>query len=110
MNCTQCQSRTDVYDTRVLHDMGVRRKRKCVECGFRFATLESLDAARPLRIRKPKPAKAVKIPRPKVARPSKVVATKPGRRVTNFDDEVVFDGSSEDLWDVARELGIEGYK
>lgn len=108
MNCLSCHSRTDVYDTRVLPDMGVRRKRKCVACGFRFATLESLDAMRPLRTREPKP---VKTPRPKVARKSKAVAARPTRRETNFEDDVEMDhGLSADLWDVARELGIEGYK
>jgi len=108
MNCISCRARTDVYDTRVLPDMGVRRKRKCVACGFRFATLESLDADRPLRAKSPKP---VKTPRPKVARPSRAVAARPARRETNFDNDIeIGNGMSEDLWDVARELGIERYR
>ena len=108
MNCLSCQSRTDVYDTRALPDLGVRRKRKCVACGFRFATLEALDATRPLRTRKPK---RVPVLKPKVQRPKKSMSTKPARRETNFEDEVQRDtGLSEDLWDVARELGIEGYR
>lgn len=108
MNCISCQARTDVYDTRVLPDMGVRRKRKCIACGFRFATLEALDAMRPLRVQEPKP---VKTKRPKVARPSKAIVARPARRETNFEDDMEPDtGLSEDLWDVARELGIEGYR
>jgi transcriptional regulator NrdR family protein len=108
MNCLSCHARTDVYDTRVLPDMGVRRKRKCVACGFRFATLEVLDAMRPLRTREPKP---VKTPKPKVSRSPKAVAAKPARRENNFDDDAdLSHGVSEDLWEVARELGIEGYR
>lgn len=111
MNCISCQARTDVYDTRALPDMGVRRKRKCVACGFRFATLEALDEVRPLRVRKPKPAKRAQAPSPKVAKPGKASVTKPTRRETNLDDDVGLDnGLTSDLWDVARELGIEGYK
>ena len=108
MNCLSCRSRTDVYDTRVLPDHGVRRKRKCVACGFRFATLESLDAMRPLRTKKPKP---VKVPRPKVARPTRTATVRPARREKNYEGDIDFGGSmSEDIWEVARELGIEGYR
>ncbi len=41
MNCPVCQSATQVLDSRLTHEgQGVRRRRKCRACSFRFSTLE----------------------------------------------------------------------
>lgn len=41
MQCPFCQSETKVLDSRLtLQGQGVRRRRKCSECDFRYSTLE----------------------------------------------------------------------
>lgn len=41
MNCPFCANETKVLDSRVaMEGQGVRRRRKCVNCSFRFSTLE----------------------------------------------------------------------
>lgn len=108
MKCLECNSATDVYDTRLLPGQGARRKRKCVKCGFRFATLEVLDTTRELRERTPKPPKPErpqKVRQPKLARSKAVKPRRPEDDLYEPDINV-----NEDLWDVARELGIEGFK
>lgn len=37
--CLNCGHRTNVYETRT-GSRGVRRRRKCAQCGVRFSTLE----------------------------------------------------------------------
>lgn len=52
MRC-KCGGDTRVVDARVLEN-GVRRRRLCMDCGFRFSTLESVL---PEKVREPKPTK-----------------------------------------------------
>lgn len=41
MNCPCCSKETKVLDSRLsMEGQGVRRRRKCVSCDFRFSTLE----------------------------------------------------------------------
>lgn len=41
MQCPLCSKETKVLDSRLTYEgAGVRRRRKCVECSFRFSTLE----------------------------------------------------------------------
>lgn len=109
MRCIKCNSATDVYDTRLIPGEGSRRKRKCVKCGFRFATIEILDTVRELKEREPAAPKPEKKPRLKKVRqpkPPRTRAEKPRRP----EDDVYEPEISDDIWDVARELGIEGYR
>lgn len=39
MNCPTCNGQTRVIDTEMNED-SVKRRRKCLSCGFRFSTLE----------------------------------------------------------------------
>jgi hypothetical protein len=108
-NCPKCQSKTDVYDSRLSMEGEFRRKRKCknVDCGFRYATIEVLDSARPLD-KEPREAKPKAAPRPKkIADPKKVKQIKE-RRVRKFEDydDYVHGGMDRDIQDVARDLGI----
>lgn len=108
MNCLQCQARTDVYDTRVLPGQGVRRKRKCLQCGFRFATIETVDAMRKLQERIPKPVLA---PRPKKARRPRPITHHPSPPRRAREEDLDSDLSiTQDIMEVARELGIEGFR
>lgn len=110
MKCIECNSRTDVYDSRLIEGRGYRRKRKCMKCGFRFATIEVLDEEKGLRPDTPKAPAAPKPPRPKKVRLPKeprIKAVKPRRPEDDYFEE---DNISEDVWDVARELGIERYR
>lgn len=110
MKCTQCNSRTDVYDSRLIEGRGYRRKRKCSACGFRFATIEILDEEKGLRVPKPKVDKQPKAPRPKRTRLPKQPSTR-GVKPRRPEDDYYEDNSlSEDLWEVARDLGIERYR
>jgi hypothetical protein len=58
MNCISCNGETAVLDKRDSIDNVTRRRRKCLECGFRFTTRETADE--------------VKVPTPKV------IKNKPG--------------------------------
>lgn len=40
MNCPKCRSNSKVLESR-LTDGGVRRRRECLKCGTRFATIEA---------------------------------------------------------------------
>jgi transcriptional regulator NrdR family protein len=106
-NCPKCQSKTDVYDSRLSVEGEFRRKRKCRGCGYRYATIEVLDAARPLDERQPKPKappKPKKVATPKPAKTAKVVREK---RVRQYDDdEYTHSQMDYDAYDVARDLGI----
>ncbi len=43
MICPFCQASTKVVDSRLtMEGAGIRRRRKCLECAFRFSTLEEL--------------------------------------------------------------------
>lgn len=106
-NCPQCGSKTDVYDSRLSQEGEFRRKRKCRGCGYRYATIEVLDAARPLdqepRVAKPKPE-----PKPKREKVTKKVS-KPVReqRVRRYDEEEYTHSHMDyDVQDVVRDLGI----
>jgi len=44
MNCLICNGDTKVVDTRLSSDgLGVRRRRECVDCEFRFSTVEEME-------------------------------------------------------------------
>lgn len=107
MKCTKCNSRTDVYDSRLVEGRGYRRKRKCNKCGFRFATIETLDEQNELRAPTPKVPKPKRTPKVKLLKAPRTKAVKPRRPEDDFYEEP---GLSEDIWDVARELGIERYR
>ena len=44
MICPKCSGRTTIIETRKLNDgLQVRRRRKCIKCGFRFTTYEKAE-------------------------------------------------------------------
>lgn len=44
MNCPVCNKDTKVVDTRLSSDgMGIRRRRECLACVYRFSTIEELE-------------------------------------------------------------------
>ena len=108
-NCPKCNTKTDVYDSRLNGDGLLRRKRECPSCSYRFATIEVLDTVTPLMAREPKP----KVPKPETPpKPKKPVAAKvvkEKRKVRKFDDsdDYIFGSAfEEELFDVGKELGI----
>ena len=40
MDCTKCNSYTEVIDSRTLSDGHIRRRRRCLLCGHRFSSVE----------------------------------------------------------------------
>lgn len=40
--CPKCAADSRVYDSREQADGSILRRRKCIECGLRFATVEFL--------------------------------------------------------------------
>lgn len=48
MPCPECGKRTAVYDSRLNTRLLIRRRRACLECGFRFATIEIMNEYQPL--------------------------------------------------------------
>lgn len=40
MNCPKCGALSKVIDTRLHDSGGIRRRRSCLECGYRWMTLE----------------------------------------------------------------------
>ena len=47
MICASCDGPTEVYDTRP-HESGIRRRRRCCNCGTRFTTYETTTKPRSL--------------------------------------------------------------
>lgn len=44
MNCPICNKDTKVIDTRLSNDgMGIRRRRECIKCEYRFSTVEEVE-------------------------------------------------------------------
>lgn len=109
MKCVQCNLRTEVYDSRFSPEGLFRRKRKCLTCGYRFATLEVLDENNPPpkeRVPKPKVVKPKRQPKVRLPKEPRVKSVKP----RDPDDEFYTPTLDDDVWDVARELGIERYR
>jgi len=107
-NCPKCQSKTDVYDSRLSVEGEFRRKRKCRNsaCAFRYATIEVLDTARPLS-REPKEPKVKPPPKPKKVVAPKLKRPVSEKRVRRFDDDDYnHSGMDYEIQDVARDLGI----
>jgi transcriptional regulator NrdR family protein len=47
MKCLKCNGKTTVLELRSSKSFGERRRRKCIECNFRFSTMEiPFDALR----------------------------------------------------------------
>lgn len=42
MICPNCEGYTSVYDSRLTTGNRFRRRRKCLDCGFRFTTYEEI--------------------------------------------------------------------
>lgn len=42
MTCPKCGNKAIVIDSRAYETGEVRRRRKCLRCGFRFSTLEAV--------------------------------------------------------------------
>ena len=42
MTCPECACATTVMETREQIDGSIRRRRKCLECGMRFTTMETI--------------------------------------------------------------------
>lgn len=105
-NCPSCGSRTDVYDSRVSQEGEFRRKRKCRECGFRYATIEVLDPSRPLE-QEPRTPKPKAPPKPKrEKRPPKMKQSKEPKIRRFDDDEIDYGVMDYEVQDVVRDLGI----
>ena len=43
MQCHLCKAKTDVIDTRLQRDGGVKRRRQCQDCNTRFTSIERLQ-------------------------------------------------------------------
>lgn len=72
MNCLECGGETAVIDSRRGDGGIMSRRRKCVKCGYRFTTVETVlerEPPKPKEIPPPKPPKQVK-PKP-IPKPSK---------------------------------------
>lgn len=103
-NCPKCESKTDVYDSRLSVEGEFRRKRKCRGCGYRYATIEVMDTSRPLEQEK-RSAKPKEPTKPK--KPVKVAKPVREKKVRRFDDdEYNMNAFEHDIQDIARELGI----
>jgi len=46
MNCPKCGKDTNTIDSRPCANNEVRRRRKCVNCGYRFTTYEMTAVAK----------------------------------------------------------------
>ncbi len=111
MNCISCNGHTDVYDSRLLDGNRFRRKRKCRLCGVRFSTFEVLEGELPTPAPKPKAPPKPKQPKPKRERLPKQPRSKPikpRRPEDDFEDD--FNAITDELWEVARDLGIERFR
>ena len=53
MQCKKCKGKTVVIDSRNSGD-NIRRRRKCIKCGYRFSTFEDLKETKKIPKEKPK--------------------------------------------------------
>ena len=94
MNCRQCGKGSHVVDS--TKDVnGVKRRRECYDCGYRWNTVEVVAGAKV-----PEPAKPVEKEKP--------VAEKPVSRKRSIEE--YFDmrsGVDDDLDDILNELGAD---
>ena len=90
-----------MYDTRTQDNGSVRRRRTCLSCSHRFATIETLNFDQPLgtRLKRPEAPKAPRAPKP--PKPRSSLATRPPPK-----EEEVGLGYDEDLEEVAPFLDI----
>jgi len=104
-NCIKCGTKTAVYDSRLTVDGDLRRKRKCPNCGFRYATVEILDDI-DIAVRGPK--KLVET----AAKPPEVVQAKRGKpqptkkKREDLDDMYEEYDHTSDVQDAMRDLGL----
>ena len=104
-NCIKCGTKTAVYDSRLTVDGDLRRKRKCPNCGFRYATIEVLDDI-DIAVRGPR--KLVET----AAKPPEVVQAKRGKpqptkkKREDLDDMYEEYDHTSDVQDAMRELGL----
>lgn len=87
MNCPLCGTECEVKDTRRVAPQEVRRRRQCPSCHHRFATLETVDVRKPLRVWTPKEKKAPKVstPKPKASTPKKAKREEVRSMVEEFE-------------------------
>lgn len=109
-NCIKCGHKTTVYDSRVTVDGDFRRKRKCLGCGFRYATIEILDDI-DIAVRGPR--KLVET----AAKPPQVVQAKrgkpqpaPKKKREDLDDMYEEYDHSSDVQDAMRDLGLGDFR
>lgn len=97
MICPKCGGHTEVKDTRTADKQTIRRRRECMACNHRFATIETEDKSKPLRQWVPKSEKpsVPKVPKPRVARFSPKRKEEPRR----MEEEISF--SMEDPEDLS---------
>lgn len=104
-NCIKCGTKTAVYDSRLTVDGDLRRKRKCPNCGFRYATIEVLDDI-DIAVRGPR--KLVEA----AAKPPEVVQAKRGKpqptkkKREDLDDMYEEYDHTSDVQDAMRDLGL----
>lgn len=104
-NCIKCGTKTAVYDSRLTVDGDLRRKRKCPNCGFRYATVEILDDI-DIAVRGPR--KLVET----AAKPPEVVQAKRGKpqptkkKREDLDDMYEEYDHTSDVQDAMRDLGL----
>lgn len=104
-NCIKCGTKTAVYDSRLTVDGDLRRKRKCPNCGFRYATIEVLDDI-DIAVRGPR--KLVET----AAKPPEVVQAKRGKpqptkkKREDLDDMYEEYDHTSDVQDAMRDLGL----
>ena len=94
MNCMQCGRGSHVVDS-TKDANGVKRRRECYDCGYRWNTVEVVAGAKV-----PEPAKPVEKEKP--------VAEKPVSRKRSIEE--YFDmrsGVDDDLDDILNELGAD---
>lgn len=94
MNCRLCGKGSHVVDSSKDAN-GVKRRRECYHCGYRWNTVEVMAGTR-----MPEPAKAVEKAQPVVDKP---VSRK--RSIEEYFD--MREGADDDLDDILNELGAD---
>lgn len=104
-NCLKCATKTAVYDSRLTVDGDLRRKRKCPNCGFRYATIEVLDDI-DVAVRGPRKLVETAAKSPAVVQAKRGKA-QPAKKKRDIDDDMYeeYDPSS-DIQDIVKDLGI----
>jgi transcriptional repressor NrdR len=90
--CPNCKGKTDVIDSRINPKKQIRRRRKCMKCGYRFSTIEIVkEKSKEIKLKPKEVKKRMKEGYQKSAKENAKVAEEMEQHVEGLDEEGEWD-------------------